>query len=239
MFEKIISEFCDKIRYSNRKFKKWRSNCQTDEMFDLINQVFYYYENKSVSEIFIEYVSQNKFTVNLDGSVTISRINALDFIELMCLQFFMDDNFEKTKKSYIAQMIQNEFDDSNPHKIKITKKLRLNNICHAYNNCLYEANQMREKADRAYKEIKSNECFHNYYDLKTYSGEKIIDLNDDCGICFEKMTLPPGNPVALRCCHVFHMSCVSKWFSEKNTCPTCRQVRKVNNDDVSIFKLPI
>tara|TARA_B110000977_G_scaffold139881_1_gene177558 strand:+ start:1654 stop:2232 length:579 start_codon:yes stop_codon:yes gene_type:complete len=44
-------------------------------------------------------------------------------------------------------------------------------------------------------------------------------LNEKCVICMEDTI---ERPVTLVCGHSFCYGCIGQWFSEKNTCPTCR-----------------
>jgi hypothetical protein len=45
---------------------------------------------------------------------------------------------------------------------------------------------------------------------------------EDCPICFQKVGLRRGE--ILPCNHIFHNTCISRWFENNNTCPTCRTV---------------
>ena len=49
------------------------------------------------------------------------------------------------------------------------------------------------------------------------SGETIAAK---CVICFEDETT---SPVTLRCGHTFCHGCLTRWFEDHNTCPTCRE----------------
>jgi len=43
-----------------------------------------------------------------------------------------------------------------------------------------------------------------------------------CSICRVK-THPSKHPVKLLCNHVFHQSCILKWFEHRHNCPMCRR----------------
>jgi hypothetical protein len=60
----------------------------------------------------------------------------------------------------------------------------------------------------------------------------IIDKNEDCSICLEKLTkiIDPTkllnrdqNIVTLPCKHSYHQFCIKKWCNINNTCPYCRE----------------
>lgn len=44
------------------------------------------------------------------------------------------------------------------------------------------------------------------------------DSTDSCPICYEEI----GYGIQLRCKHVYHNDCISKWFNTNTTCPMCR-----------------
>lgn len=46
-------------------------------------------------------------------------------------------------------------------------------------------------------------------------------LGNHCPICLNWLETN-GKVVATNCCHVFHKTCLDKWFDKKNTCPICR-----------------
>jgi hypothetical protein len=50
-----------------------------------------------------------------------------------------------------------------------------------------------------------------------------LTMNDECVICLAHITGDTGIAV-LSCRHIFHLSCVYRWFQEgESTCPCCRQ----------------
>lgn len=56
---------------------------------------------------------------------------------------------------------------------------------------------------------------------KPVSDPKKIYNNDACQICLEEFT--ENTEVAmLPCGHIFHVKCISEWFSQKYECPLCR-----------------
>ncbi|XP_023929974.1 E3 ubiquitin-protein ligase TTC3 [Lingula anatina] len=52
------------------------------------------------------------------------------------------------------------------------------------------------------------------------SQELFEEEVDPCIICHEELT--PATTARLDCKHRFHRTCISKWFREQSTCPTCR-----------------
>ena len=54
--------------------------------------------------------------------------------------------------------------------------------------------------------------------LKLTPGQTPLD--EKCVICMEDKI---EHPVTLPCGHSFCHGCIQHWFTEKNTCPTCRQ----------------
>lgn len=49
------------------------------------------------------------------------------------------------------------------------------------------------------------------------TGESIGKM---CSVCMEEIT--SNNVRVLACAHVFHSSCIDRWFLEQRTCPECR-----------------
>ena len=55
-----------------------------------------------------------------------------------------------------------------------------------------------------------------------YTGE---DNTEQCAICLENMNR--GDMIIkIRCDHIFHSTCINRWFSRRNTCPICRDVNR-------------
>ena len=48
-----------------------------------------------------------------------------------------------------------------------------------------------------------------------------VDENDErqCSICFENLS---GSCINLRCNHLFHEQCITRWLQRHSTCPVCR-----------------
>jgi hypothetical protein len=59
---------------------------------------------------------------------------------------------------------------------------------------------------------------YKYLKTKAYSG----DGDESCTICIEEFS--PGEIVrTLQCNHIFHKTCIDKWFEKKEVCPNCNQ----------------
>ena len=52
----------------------------------------------------------------------------------------------------------------------------------------------------------------------------------NCIICFEKLNNEPCYQCEI-CNNQFHNECIQKWFKKKKTCPMCRSVIYLSNDD--------
>ena len=54
--------------------------------------------------------------------------------------------------------------------------------------------------------------------------QKYIISSEECIICFKKILCI--NHKKLYCGHIFHRSCINKWFNHKhyNICPICSQI---------------
>jgi hypothetical protein len=63
------------------------------------------------------------------------------------------------------------------------------------------------------------------------SYEIINDSQIDCSICLDADTSTVG--AKLECGHIFHKSCVDKWFGLNNCCPYCKNIISldVNGND--------
>ncbi|KAJ9162513.1 hypothetical protein P3X46_022278 [Hevea brasiliensis] len=54
-------------------------------------------------------------------------------------------------------------------------------------------------------------------------GDDGDELSGDCVICLEGLS---GSQVALtkmKCNHIFHEECITRWLKVQNSCPTCRR----------------
>jgi len=49
-----------------------------------------------------------------------------------------------------------------------------------------------------------------------------LEAQDACIVCRETLYLNSGDPVRLTCSHVFHYACLKNWYTQQQTCPTCR-----------------
>ena len=59
-----------------------------------------------------------------------------------------------------------------------------------------------------------NKDLHKYIeDIKTYEGE--------CSICYNNYE-DDNDTGKLKCNHIFHNTCIKKWFNTSGTCPICR-----------------
>ena len=72
-------------------------------------------------------------------------------------------------------------------------------------------------------------------DIKTLlkNSEYIYNYDGECSICLEKDSSRLCRK--LNCNHIFHCECIDKWFSNKNSCPICRDrlLKKDSNIIVS------
>lgn len=64
--------------------------------------------------------------------------------------------------------------------------------------------------------------------ISVWNMDKIIKENkvksDECVFCLEKMNDDSNLFTALPCNHIFHETCLRKWFeAQKDTCPLCRE----------------
>ena len=73
-----------------------------------------------------------------------------------------------------------------------------------------------------------NRCTHRTSCGRVCKNKKCNGLDTcnihtgQCYICLEKNT--KDHVTTLVCGHVYHTSCISNWFPENITCPTCRKV---------------
>ena len=63
------------------------------------------------------------------------------------------------------------------------------------------------------------------WDVKAYDTHpcKIDQRGNQCMICLEDCWDSQSNPYILKCGHIFHPACVSEWFKQNYTCPTCKK----------------
>ena len=55
-----------------------------------------------------------------------------------------------------------------------------------------------------------------------------LGVGSTCYICLEDMVVGDKRSV-LKCKHVYHHKCLSKWLPVKKTCPTCRSKATIIN----------
>ena len=58
----------------------------------------------------------------------------------------------------------------------------------------------------------------NLESLEKHVEETKVD-DDDCCICYNSLQL---DSIKLKCSHIFHRSCITKWIKTSATCPICR-----------------
>jgi hypothetical protein len=54
------------------------------------------------------------------------------------------------------------------------------------------------------------------------------DYKDECTICLEKFNNDSEVSI-LKCNHIFHYDCISKWGIKNNSCPCCRETIPLND----------
>ena len=63
---------------------------------------------------------------------------------------------------------------------------------------------------------------------------KIIPFDNDdednmCTFCYEPLKFERYVQPCMDCKMRYHISCINKWFSEKNCCPVCQKSDRLNN----------
>lgn len=76
--------------------------------------------------------------------------------------------------------------------------------------------------------FKYYEIVNNALDAKYVSESSAI--SSDCSICL--MEIGKGQGTVLSCKHMFHLTCIEKWFFEHQTCCVCRSLVKDTVDTV-------
>ena len=76
---------------------------------------------------------------------------------------------------------------------------------------------------RVYEDINEIEkkLYQDETKLLNDSEIKQSENEEYCGICLESSI---NEAIRLRCIHIFCYKCITKWFEENLTCPTCRKV---------------
>ena len=96
--------------------------------------------------------------------------------------------------------------------------------------------QRRERARAAPNAVYRAGFQHRHAALKASSTWR-GGMSGECCICIGSITEPgdsaasasgvPDYPVATKCGHLFHHSCLSTWLKQKSVCPSCKEtVRK-------------
>ncbi len=98
-----------------------------------------------------------------------------------------------------------------------TRGQLLNHICKTYHEIYKEEEET--SSDKTFILTKNcTKCKHVINWKDDVINQK---TNDQCDICFN--TYVVGDIIKiLNCNHIFHTSCLTKWFDENKTCPYCR-----------------
>ncbi|GAY39629.1 hypothetical protein CUMW_045860 [Citrus unshiu] len=69
---------------------------------------------------------------------------------------------------------------------------------------------------------------------------KLVKAGDNCAVCLEELiakeeikgqtTEKKTQLITMPCHHIFHVSCISRWLEEQNSCPMCR--RQIQYEDL-------
>lgn len=51
-------------------------------------------------------------------------------------------------------------------------------------------------------------------------------MNDECSICLDDIDVKVTGCTEMACGHKFHLGCIGKWLSGKDSCPLCRTAPK-------------
>jgi hypothetical protein len=73
--------------------------------------------------------------------------------------------------------------------------------------------------------------YYNKY-TELMNGGVLNNNIDKCSICFEELHNTNKNPIIkLICNHKFHFDCIKQWISNENSCPICRGVGEIHNNN--------
>lgn len=50
-----------------------------------------------------------------------------------------------------------------------------------------------------------------------------VKVGDQCAVCLEDLQEETKLTIMMPCSHIFHRSCISRWFEEQKSCPMCRR----------------
>ena len=78
------------------------------------------------------------------------------------------------------------------------------------------------------------ECFKKF--LFNIKEKDIIDFKitkgyqeKECIICLEKIDFQQKITM-IKCGHMYHTSCINKWFEKKKCCPLCDEILLIENN---------
>ena len=141
----------------------------------------------------------------LDGIVDRHIIQCLNSGDVDAAIHFINPSHRSTEENIINILLE-----------KYTKSLHNINTMLTYvsSHMQYDTEQQRQhEVDRLHKK---REEFEN----KIKSITNRIKENDMCSICFDTMS----NKTIVNCCmNSFCFSCISKWVSQRHTCPLCKE----------------
>lgn len=80
---------------------------------------------------------------------------------------------------------------------------------------LIDANASKNKIGLTRKEIKS---------LKSFEYIDQSQASDICSVCYSDYTFG-DELVILKCNHMFHKLCISKWLDQNGRCPICKSTQ--------------
>ena len=72
------------------------------------------------------------------------------------------------------------------------------------------------------KEIINIQIESNINNIILYNNTVNNISDKTCVICFDSIN--NNNGCLTSCKHIFHTSCLTKWYKKKKTCPTCRTI---------------